>query len=41
MRIRGVGLTLRLDSRDLKLSSQVEAETKPAGAAGGNNAKKR
>jgi LPS export ABC transporter protein LptC len=41
MRIRGVGLTLRLDSRELKLSSQVEAETKPAGAAGGNNAKKR
>lgn len=41
MKIRGVGLTLRLDSRDLKLSSRVEAETKPAGAAGGNHEKKR
>lgn len=41
MKIRGVGLTLRLDSRDLKLSSRVEAETKPAGAAGGNHDKKR
>lgn len=41
IRIRGVGLTLRLDSRDLKLSSRVEAETKPAGTAGGTDAKKR
>ncbi|NPU85691.1 MAG: LPS export ABC transporter periplasmic protein LptC [Syntrophaceae bacterium] len=41
MKIRGVGLTLRLDSRDLKLSSRVEAETKPVGATGGNDVKKR
>lgn len=41
LKVRGVGLTLRLDSRDLKLSSRVQAETKPAGTTGGTDARKR
>ncbi|MGV8079673.1 MAG: LPS export ABC transporter periplasmic protein LptC [Syntrophales bacterium] len=31
MKIRGIGLTLRMDTRELKLSSRVQAETKPSG----------
>jgi LPS export ABC transporter protein LptC len=41
LKIRGTGLTLRLDSRDLKISSRVAAQTKPDGMTGGTDAGKR
>jgi len=41
LKIRGVGLVLRLDSRDLKLSSKVQAETKAAAPGGEADARKR